>query len=339
VTGAHRRSRGAGRTAAGVHRRLAPVAALLLAACTGLPAPPRDGRIDPADAPLRFAGRLTAPGLAETSGLVRLGDRLIAQGDDSGPRLFVFAPDGSRPADVTDPVLPDAAPRDPEDLARLGEVLWLADTGNNRNVRRDLALLGWTPGTGDARRVPVDYPDQSAFPPADRRFDAEALFADDGVLWLLTKHRAPAPEGRFVAGTRLYRIDPAARDPVTEPVGRHDRLGPATAADVSPDGAWLAVLTYTAVWFLPRPADGDWLAGPARIRALPLWRTRQVEALAWTGPRMVLIADENGRAWTLEVDRALGGARGPTAPSPRDWTLPVRARSLADETAVAAPPP
>ena len=81
--------------------------------------------------------------------------------------------------------------------------LYIGDFGNNRNTRRDLVIYqvrepSFEPGTKPIlgttkveRSVRFFYPEQTKFPDKKQKnFDAEALFWNNGSLYLLTKHRS-----------------------------------------------------------------------------------------------------------------------------------------------------
>ena len=74
--------------------------------------------------------------------------------------------------------------------------------------------------------------------PEDKPFDAEAFFVLGTGGYLIAKHRNATEAG-------LYRfdLDPRQAQQVMRPVLRLPIRVPVTAADVSPDGRWLAVLT------------------------------------------------------------------------------------------------
>lgn len=199
-----------------------------------------------------------------------------------------------------------------EDITRSGDVLYIADVGNNGNARRDLGI--WVVPEPDPRALaqlrpaaflPVHYPEQTAWPGELWEFDAEALFADGDRLYLITKHREAGSPFRLSSGARLYRIDPGdpARPIPLQLISRRDDLSLVTAAELSPDGDLLAVLSYPAVWLFPRPDAGDdWLSTrPWRI-ALPTARTRLAEALAWAAPDRLLIGNESGELFMLKLD-------------------------------------
>jgi hypothetical protein len=197
--------------------------------------------------------RFQSPEIRESSGIVRSRQyaNLYWTHNDSGdsPRLFAIDSTGRLIG-----ILPvrNAHHVDWEDIA-LDEQgnLYIADIGNNRSTRRDLGIYVVpepnpcqdTVATA-VRFIPLAYPDQRAFPAVPSNFDAEALWVWKNHLYVLTKRWG---DGRTV----LYRSTP-----LDEPVIRWERLdsldigGLVTAADLSPDGRRLAVLTYTAIWIL-----------------------------------------------------------------------------------------
>lgn len=308
---------------------------ITLQACAAVPPAPSPEAGIFVDLPLTRVADIGHPPLDELSGLLASGsfpDTWWAVNDSGAlPRLFaldrdfrVRVPEGFRDrythgeedgrepwpgTDVTGAKLVDW-----ESLARIGDRLYLADTGNNGNARRDLGL--WEleePDPETAASAPairylrVHYPEQEQFPGRIREWDCEAVFAEDGLLYLITKHRES--DGRTLApGARLYRLDPAAAGTSSTPlelVARHDRVFAATGADLSPDGELLAVLTYSALWLFPRPGAGEhWFSTRPFIRRLPVMRTRQAEAVSWDGDDALLIANEPGGVFRVEVDRA-----------------------------------
>ena len=274
---------------------------------------------------------LKAPGLGESSGLV-LSRRLPGvfwSHNDSGDEARLFALDSTgasiRPpwteADTGLRVL-EAANHDWEDLA-LGDAgnLILADVGNNSNARRDLCL--YVVPEPDPRRLEaarpvtrilVAWPDQTEFPAPDMNRDCEAIFFARGAVHFLTKHRTDRL-------TRLYRLDPpagVAGDPhrpwheAFRPgrvhaltylgeadVGglREDVAGLVTAADADLDGGRLVLLTYTGLFLVENPPEGEGLRTgnllAGRWSWLPL-AAGQCEAVALDGDRVWITNEQRG---------------------------------------------
>ena len=201
-----------------------------------------------------------------------------------------------------------------EDLTTLNGWLYLGEFGNNGNARRDLGLWALpepNPRATERQRpaffLPFHYPEQQRFPAEAWVFDAEALFADPerNALYLITKHRKAGDVRRFIPGAKLYRIplDGAGRaSTALTLVDQHEEMTAVTAAELSPSGAWLAVLTCRTLWLFPRPPAGErWLSGPAYSRPLPFLETRQAEALSWRDDTTLLLGNEEGRLWTVTL--------------------------------------
>ncbi len=202
-----------------------------------------------------------------------------------------------------------------EDIAIDGGTLYIADMGNNGNARRDLGVYivnEPNPRAVDRAKpisyIPVRYPDQDAYPPTDWKFDCEAVFVNAGKLYFLTKYRADGRWDKITYGTSLYRLDTTHTDiqNVLALVSRQEdlRIVP-TAADLSPDGQRLAVLSYDGVWVFQAPdAPGnsdDWLAGPVSRVELPPHQIKQAEAICWDDDTTLRIANEQRDVFTLDA--------------------------------------
>lgn len=201
-----------------------------------------------------------------------------------------------------------------EDIAIDGGRLYIADVGNNGNARRDLGIYVVNepnPEAIDRARptsfIPVVYPDQEGSPPEDWRFDCEAVFVSEGRLYLLTKFRADGRWDKITYGTRLYRLDTTHTDVENELtlVSRLEDLPIIpTAADLSPDGQRLAVLSYDGVWvFEAEAGSDDWLAGKIWRLDLAPHRLKQAEAICWDDDTTLRIANEQREIFTLDTGR------------------------------------
>lgn len=200
-----------------------------------------------------------------------------------------------------------------EDMARDGDTLYLADVGNNGNARRDLGVYVVPEpnptATGVVRALkflPIRYPDQEAFPPKDWFFDCEAVFTFRGKLHFVTKHRK---NGNFAipdVGAKLYRLDSQHTDRpnVLKKLDEIADLGGwVTAADLSPNGQTLAVLTQApvaSVWLLDIRRAGDRMLSAPR-RRIVLTGAKQAEAIAFEDDRNVVITNEQRDVFRVKV--------------------------------------
>jgi hypothetical protein len=283
----------------------------------------------PAPEQVREIARLDHPPLREVSGIARSShEGVFWVHNDSGDtaRLFAITLDGKpvvpphvekRYVDTPWPGLTvlNASNVDWEDIVVSGDRLYIAEMGNNENDRRDLGVYELIEPDPDAatetralRFLPVRYPDQSGYPGDVWHFDCEALFLAGGKLHFLTKHRHPGSANDWAPGTKLYRLDTdhTDRENVLTLVGERADINLPTAADLSPDGRRLAVLTYSTVWVFEEPGpDGNWLAAEVTGLALDRGRMMAQEAITWKDDRTLLIANEQRRLFEVDV-AALG---------------------------------
>ena len=322
------------------HARIGLVCLLALAsqgACAAIPGPPPDDAGVFVDFPLEHVASLDHPPLNELSGIVtssaEFGTYWAHNDSGAQPRLFaidqnyeVRVPDWLRHRYASGDALlrapwpgievSNASLVDWEEIARIGDRLYIGDVGNNGNARHDLGFYevrepvpGGAQTTRAMRFIPVHYPEQATYPANVWEWDCEAVFADGERLYMLTKHREPGNVASRMPGARLYALDLATASTVeSNPlrlISRHETVEFATAADLSPDGELLAVLTYAALWLFPRPpfGDEDWLAGTPVIRTLPILETRQAEAATWKNDDVLVITNEGGSIFEMQIDR------------------------------------
>ena len=277
--------------------------ALLLVLAAALPAQEVLSATLPDMDPIELAASATfqLEDINESSAIVhsRQYDTVFWTLNDSGDsaRIFPFALDGSVYApewmeDYTGIAIPDAVNIDWEDMAVDAEGnLIIGACGNNDNIRRDLALyivrephpLG-TVQTRYLQRICFHYPEQTAFPPEMVNFDCEAVFCAGGHVYLLTKHRSDT-------NTVLYRLDtmdPNEDNPATK-LATFAIQGMVTAADCTPDGTKLAVLTYDNIWVFTSDTPGEWFTG--RKQWMPI-SAKQCEGICWNGDQLIITNEQ-----------------------------------------------
>ncbi|MDN5859402.1 MAG: esterase-like activity of phytase family protein [Pseudonocardia sp.] len=280
------------------------------------------------------------PRLAELSGLVVAGPGSFWAVADGGRATVVHRLDGATCA-VTGTRTASINPYDPEDLAVGPDgALWVGDIGDNERTRDTVAVIV-LPDRGAPSLHRLGYPDGP--------HDAEALLVDGaGRPVIVTK------EGGFGAGvyrtaeppagegpTPLIRVGTVAlpaSDATSGPLGAiGSRL--VTGAAATPDGAIVALRSYTDAW-LYRVRDGDIaaaLTGPA-VR-VPLPDEPQGEAIAF-GPDGTLYSSGEARGGVLGEIRAVPGAAAlvgdPRAPAAAPQ--PPEPQSPGSQPPVSQPP-
>ncbi|MCB9679646.1 MAG: hypothetical protein H6737_31355 [Alphaproteobacteria bacterium] len=277
----------------------------LFLACASPPPPiddpPMPARAQPDGCPVpgepKVRGHLADRALDEVSGVVyspRHGVFWVHNDSGGDPRVYAVGPDGSDRGGFD---LRGADANDWEDMARLPgdptDHLVLADIGDNREKRATVQLYRIpepTPGTSgpvEAERMEVRYPDGP--------HNAEVLLADprDGALYVLTK----SDDGQSV----LFALGPWKTGQVTAEAVATYRFpagysaAKATGGDVSDDGAWLAIRTYTTIWLFP--VDGALQAALAKepCEARPP-QEEQGEAVTFVPGGLVTISEGKGSA-------------------------------------------
>jgi hypothetical protein len=237
--------------------------------------------------------QVTDPRLAELSGLVVVGDRMLAM-NDGGEQLAVYLLDAA--CQVIDAHTAAVDPYDPEDLAVAADgTVWLADTGDNNAERATVALHAMrTDGSTSLYRL--TYPDAP--------HDTEALLlAPDGTPYLVTKEVlgasgvyrpiGPLVDGGTVATEKVAAVNITFTGTAGGPVGQAGQLL-VTGGAVAADGSRLALRTYTDayVWALTGSDVVGALAGtPIRV---PLPDSPQGEAISFAADHRNLVVASEG---------------------------------------------
>ena len=247
------------------------------------------------------AGSVTAPALTEASGIAasRRNPGVWWVHNDSGDSARFFAISDSAELLATVDV-EGAVATDWEDIAvgpptsdAGGETLYLADIGDNGRNRPNITVY----------RVAEPAIDLAATTAATDHVTAEALLVDprsgDLVIvtkdWTLTGHsdvfRAPAG---LAAGSTTVLEHVATLD---LPIGTL-----VTAADVSPDGAVVALRSYAAVSLYARPEGQDvWAAFTQSPCAGPPPIEKQGEAIGFAADGSAYATISEGENPTLHL--------------------------------------
>jgi len=257
----------------------------------------------------QLSGLLLDARLDEVSGLAasRLHDDVLWALNDggNGAQLHAVGTRGQHHATVE---VEGVANTDWEDLAGFTldgtAYLLVADIGDNGGLRHTLQLHAVPEPTRlqDGARVRPTWSVAFRWPDGARDAEAIAVDAAAGQVLLVTKRRYP-PELYAVPlrpgthdvqdATLLGHLAGVPRATEAEREGDPERArlrGQVTAADLSPDGRMLAVMTYDDVLLYPR-GDGTWADAVGRAPAIhALALLPQAEAIAWAHDGQVLHA-------------------------------------------------
>jgi hypothetical protein len=255
------------------------------------------------------------PRLAELSGLVDVGDRVLAI-NDGGDQVAVYALDGA--CQVADVHTAAVDPYDPEDMAVGADgTVWVADTGDNNANRPTVALHALRPD-GATSLYRLTYPDGP--------HDAEALLlAPDGTPYLVTKEvlgasavyrpAAALMDGGTVAMAKVAAVNLTLTGTPGGPAGRAGQLM-VTGGAVARDGRHLALRTYTDAYVWPLTGSdvvGALAADPVRV-ALPASPQGEAISFAADNQQLVVASEGTPSALTVVPVAAPATAAGTTAP-------------------------
>lgn len=177
--------------------------------------------------------------------------------------------------------------------------IYLGDFGNNGNQRKNLCVYVFPEPDPRLAKLPAPprkldfrYPDQKTFPAKEWRFDCEAMIFHAGFLYLATKQTD--------FHSTLYRLDPKKTEPqLAEKLGVIKRVGMVTAADISPSGKQLALLSVGRVHLYDMDLPIDVLSQTAR--PFSVTSTGMAEALVFESEDSLLIGNESGALFRLRI--------------------------------------
>lgn len=242
----------------------------------------------------RFAARLD-----ETSGIAWHAGSLWTHNDSGDrPRVFALDGDGHIQREV---MIRNAEHVDWEAMAHDDEHLYIADTGNNINLRNTLQIyrLAWSDllagDSADAQLITVTYADYQRGSPGAHNFDAEGLAVRGEQLWLFSKNRGDQQ-------TKLYAFPKTPGDYRPAPLQTLPVNALITGADIDRDSGELVLtgtrnFTANFIWRAPSSAQGvDWNAG----NVIEIEPADQWEAVLWdprNSGRLLLTHENNERGY------------------------------------------
>jgi hypothetical protein len=246
-----------------------------------------------------LSGVLLDSQLAEISGLAasRRHRGVLWLHDDGGnpARLFAIDTSGNRRATLR---IEGVGKTDWEDIAAFRlegrNYLLIADTGDNGGLRRTLQLhVVEEPARLVNARLKPAWSVAFRWPDGARDCEAVAVDERNGRILLISKKRRPPelfvlplrPQGGVQTAHRVGTLAGVPEPDAEELRGNAKQariLRQVTAADVSPDGRTLAVMTYRDLLLYPRRNGQSWaqaIAAKPKATALP-WLP-QAEAMGW----------------------------------------------------------
>lgn len=261
--------------------------------------------------PLELLGRLDAHDLPEASGIVksrRFGDVYWTHNDSGNqPFLFAIRRDGS----TVRRYKVDVANIDWEDVA-IDEsgYLYLGDIGNNGgHLPIRVIYQVAEPDPTQPADKPLK-PIQAWFYtfPRDGRFDAESLFIDHGRAVLAAKTFDDREAELYELP--LDRPAPLFRPAVAAKVGFLPRFTkPATGADLSADGRWLAVCSASATRVYTREKTPDAEKPAWTLFAEVEYPNWHVEGICWDGRDLILAGEDQTLRRLTELAWRKGAVR------------------------------
>lgn len=234
-----------------------------------------------------------APVLVEASGLEHAGDGTFWTMRDSGgaSALYRIATDGR----LLDTLHLDLPNKDWESLARDTQGnLYIGDVGNNLNRRKDLKIYKLHEASGHIDTIAFHWEDQQEFPPQKKEwnFDCEAFFWHQDQLHLFTKSWGDGVVRHYVLPDQpgSYPAMLVESAPVK---------GLVTAADISPDGKMISLLTYGKIYLFTVADKNSMLQHPISCLRIP-W-AGQCEAVLFVNNNSLVLSNETRRLFYVQL--------------------------------------
>lgn len=237
--------------------------------------------------------------LDEVSGIVHLQDSTIWVLEDGGNKDEIYKVDFK--GDILKTLkVKNAKNKDWEDITKdLDGNVYIADTGNNDNERKDLVIYKISnpeKEKGDktpAEKIEFLYPEQKKFPPkkAGRYYDVEAVFHADGKLYLITKNRAKPFNGKAF----IYTLPDTPGKYTATLVGTIEvcddrKTCQITAITISPDKKKIVALSYGKLFVFTDFVLDDF--SKSNMTTIDLGARTQLESICFLDDNTLLMADE-----------------------------------------------
>ncbi|MEW7279763.1 hypothetical protein ABW636_14310 [Aquimarina sp. 2201CG1-2-11] len=243
---------------------------------------------------LKVINKLAKP-LGELSGITILSDSLLYGINDSGNKNEIFILD--QKGNILDKKrIPNSKNIDWEDITYdAHNNLYVGDFGNNKNVRKDLAIYkisGLFDSELNVSKITFYFEDQKKFPPKKKRlrFDVEAMIHLKGYLYLFTKNRIKNDD----ILTNLYKVPSTSGNHAAQFIGsfkiNHDATDFITGATINQTKDKIALLAHSKIWLLSDFNKDPFFDGT--ITVIDLKHSSQKEGICFKNDSTLLIVDE-----------------------------------------------
>ncbi|OIQ21079.1 MAG: hypothetical protein BM557_04805 [Flavobacterium sp. MedPE-SWcel] len=219
--------------------------------------------------------------------------------EDSGNKNKIYGLDqeGKTQHSVT---IKNAKNVDWEDLTSDEEGnLYIGDFGNNDNARKDLGIYKVKNSDLKKKKASAEYkvsfyyPEQQKFPPkrSKRFYDVESFFEYGDNFYLFTKNRSAGFDGSF----NVYKVPNSKGRHKAELIASltscdNYRKCAITAADISPDGKTVVLLSGQKIWLLRDTLEKGF--NQDMMQEFDLGHYSQKEGICFKDNNTLLIADE-----------------------------------------------
>lgn len=234
----------------------------------------------------------------ESSGIIALsksGHFLTHNDAGNQPHLYEITSDGKL-VNTYKLNLPNV---DWEDLAKDDKGnLYIADTGNNDNKRKELAIYKTSLNNpSKAEAIRFTYADQEQYPPAkkDMNFDCEAIFWHDGNIYLISRDRGQKQT------SKIYLLPDKPGKYEAKLIGSHKINTQVTGADISPGADMVALISEEKLHLFSNVTNpAEFYKG--KYKEVPLPGSGQTEAVTFVNKNTLIITSEGGNIYRYKLE-------------------------------------
>jgi hypothetical protein len=248
---------------------------------------------------LTFMGDLPNE-LNENSGITTLENDKIWLIEDNGNNDVIYEV-STKGEGLREFKVKNAKNHDWEDLTKDDKGnLYIGDFGNNDNDRKNLVIYkipNPTKEPGDkieAEEIKFKFPEQKKYPPilSERKYDTEAFFCLNNVLYIITKDRS----NPFYGEALIYTVPTHAGTYDAKLVGTFKTCNEfttcqITSAAISPNKKKIVLLGYGTLWLITEFDLPNFSKG--KVQYIDLGVRTQLEAVCFKDNSTILLSDES----------------------------------------------